>query len=170
MKKELNGGMKKTSVIMLIIISGLFLVGCNQKQEVPVYKVGEQVEFESGTILLNSDSTKTNTTIRLCFTLDLQSSSSFDELFAGYNIAVDRKGIHLRISNYESPSTNLKNNYSVDIDGEKIELTDLSTYEFSVGQVVIIFEFGTDYINSQTSNVSFTILNKKIGSEVAFNF
>jgi hypothetical protein len=64
----------------------------------------------------------------------------------------------------------LKNNYSVDIDGEKIELTDLSTYEFSVGQVVIIFEFGTDYINSQTSNVLFTILNKKIGSEVAFNF
>jgi hypothetical protein len=70
----------------------------------PVYKVGEQVEFESGTILLNSDSAETNTTIRLCFTLDLQSSSSFDELFAGYNIAVDKKGIDLRISNDESPS------------------------------------------------------------------
>jgi len=165
--------MFKKSRLLSIITLTLFafiLFGCDQKQEVPVYKVGEQVEFESGTILLNSDSTKTNTTIRLCFTLDLQSSSSFDELFAGYNIAVDRKGIDLRISNDESPSTNLKNNYSVDIDGEKIELTDLSTYEFSVGQVVIIFEFGTDYINSQTSNVSFTILNKKIGSEVAFNF
>lgn len=160
--------MKKALVIMLVIVSGLFLPACNQKQKVPVYNVGDQVNFEGGTILLDSDSAKTNTTIRLCFVLDLELSISFDELFAGYGIAVDRKGIDLRMNNDELSSTNLKSNYFVYIDGKQVLLIDLSDYEFKVGQINIVFEFGSDYINSQNSDVVFTVLNKKIGSDISF--
>lgn len=94
----------------------------------------------------------------------------FDKLFPNYSISVDQTEIELRTFNDGSNLINHKNDYIVIINDIPVEINQLSNYEFTVGESIILFSFGSSYISNQDSVVSLTFLLDQIIPDVAFSF
>ena len=165
--------MKKYIVFVVLLILSVILIGCNQKKVVPIYKINQEVKFRDptkGSITLNDQSSKTDESITFSFTLSLNEIFMFDDLFPNYSISVDQTGIQLRYFSDGSTPTNLKNDYTVIINNVSIEIDQLSNYEFTVGESIILFSFGSSYISNQDSVVSLTFISDQIIPDVASSF
>jgi hypothetical protein len=94
----------------------------------------------------------------------------FDDLFPNYSISVDQTGIELRTFNDGSNLINHKDEYIVIINNVPVEINQLSNYEFVVGESIVLFSFGNNYISNQDSVVSLTFILDQIIPDVAFSF
>lgn len=165
--------MKKYIVCISLLFLSIILIGCNQKQVVPVYKINQEVKFKDttkGSIMLNDQSSKSNDSITFSFTLTLNETFMFDDLFSNYDIGVDRTGIQLRYFNEESAPINLKKDYTVIINNVSIEIDQLSNYEFTVGESIILFSFDSNYISNENSEVSLSFIYARIIPNAVFSF
>ncbi|WP_264230042.1 hypothetical protein [Acholeplasma laidlawii] len=120
--------------------------------------------------MLNDQSSKSNDSITFSFTLTLNETFMFDDLFSNYDIGVDRTGIQLRYFNEESAPTNLKKDYTVIINNVSIEIDQLSNYEFTVGESIILFSFDSNYISNENSEVSLSFIYARIIPNAVFSF
>lgn len=165
--------MKKYIVFVALLILSIILIGCNQKKVVPIYKINQEVKFRDatkGSITLNDQSSKTDESITFSFTLSLNEIFMFDDLFPNYSISVDQTGIELRTFNDGSNLINHKDDYIVIINNVPVEINQLSNYEFTVGESIILFSFGNNYISNKDSVASLTFLFDQIIPDAAFSF
>lgn len=164
--------MKNFIIITLFIIFGILISGCSQ-QKIPVYGIGQEVKFideNQGSITLNNDSGNSRTQVNFSFTLNLNETFMFNDLFSHYGIAVGNTGFDLRVANDESSPTNLVIDYIITIDNVTISFEELDDYQLQEGIRIITFSFGENYIEIDDKQFSFTLLNDEIIPKSVFEF
>lgn len=157
--------MKNNILPITVLVSSIVLIGCNQKQIVPVYTINEVVDFidsNEGSIMLNNQSCQYDESITFSFTLDLNETFMFDDLFSHYEINLNHIGITLRYFNDHSTPTNLREDYTIIINDIPVEINQLSDYVFTIGESIISFSFGSNFVSEKDDVVSLSFTYDKI--------